>query len=120
MRGQFISIDSINYYIAPEGKKNKPLVILCYVPMANHLTWQSTIEALHKAGYGTIRVDLNETMFASPEAIARQYHCDDFARHIHECVQQLAPARIPFTFIGCSVWGVIALRYAHASQGYLV
>lgn len=90
--------------------------------MANHHMWDFTVPALHSAGFSTLRYDHvghNQTTFATPQAKERQYHFDDFTRHIHMIVAQVTPGRTPFGIIGCSIGGVLALRYAQMYPGEL-
>lgn len=122
MASQIITVDSINYYVLHEGPKEKPLVILCHALMANHHMWDFTVPELHKAGYSTLRFDHvghNKTTFASAEAAEKSYHFDDITRHIHTFVEQLAPQASPFAFVGCSIGGVLAIRYAQLYNGEL-
>lgn len=111
----FVTVDSINYYNRLEGENEGPLVILCHALMANNSMWDATVPALHQAGFSTLRFDLvghSLTKFNSSEAAAKTYHFDDFVLNIHTLVQKLIPGKVPFAFIGCSIGGVLALRYA--------
>ncbi|KAJ5602031.1 hypothetical protein N7510_011565 [Penicillium lagena] len=122
MESKLITLDSINYYVLHEGAKDRPLVILCHALMANHHMWDSTVGDLHKAGFSTLRFDHighNKTTFSTSEAATREYHFDDVVRHIHELVQRVAPGQAPFGFVGCSVGGVLAIRYAQMYPGTL-
>lgn len=122
MDAQIISVDSINFYVLYEGPKDKPLIILCHALMANHHMWDSTVPALHSAGFSTLRYDHvghNKTTFATPQAAERENHFDDFTRHIHTLVERVTPERTPFGIIGCSIGGVLALRYTQMYPGRL-
>ncbi|KAJ5097158.1 hypothetical protein N7456_007879 [Penicillium angulare] len=119
----FITVNSIIYYVRYEGNKENPLVILCHALMANNSMWDATVPALHQAGFSTLRFDHvghNLTTFNSPEAASKKYHFDDFVSHIYTLVQKVAaPGKVPFAFIGCSIGGVLALRYAQMYPGAL-
>lgn len=120
MAGQVISIDSIDFFVKYEGPKDKPLIILCHVLMANHHMWDPAVAALHSEGFSTLRYDHvghGKTKFATPEAAEKDYHFDDFTRHIHEILGRTAPGTKPFGIIGCSMGGVLALRYAQMFPG---
>jgi 3-oxoadipate enol-lactonase len=122
MESQIVSMDSINFFVRHEGPKDKPLIILCHALMANHHMWDHTVPALHSAGFSTLRYDHvghNKTTYATTQAAEREYHFDDFTRHIHMLVEQATPGRTPFGIIGCSIGGVLALRYAQIYPGQL-
>jgi pimeloyl-ACP methyl ester carboxylesterase len=122
MGSQIISVNSINFFVRHEGPKDRPLIILCHALMANHHMWDHTVPALHSAGFSTLRYDHvghNKTTFATPEAIEREYHFDDFTRHIHTILERVSPGKHPFAIIGCSIGGVLALRYAQMYPGQL-
>jgi pimeloyl-ACP methyl ester carboxylesterase len=90
--------------------------------MANYRMWDYTIPTLHSAGFSTLRYDHighNKTTFETPQSAEREYHFDDFTRHIHIIVEQVTPGRAPFGIIGCSIGGVLALRYAQMYPGIL-
>lgn len=115
-----VLIDSINFFVRHEGEKDKPLVVLCHALMANHHMWDYTISELHSAGYSTLRYDHvghNRTTFTTQESASNEYHFDDFTRHIHELVEFVTPGRPPFALLGCSMGGVLALRYAQMYPG---
>ncbi len=120
MTGQVVSIDSVDFLVKYEGPKDKPLIILCHVLMANHRMWDPAVAALHSAGFSTIRYDHvghGSTKFATQQAAEEAYHFDDFCRHIHEIVHRVASGVKPFGIIGCSMGGVLALRYAQMFPG---
>ncbi|KAI1321688.1 alpha/beta-hydrolase [Xylariaceae sp. FL0255] len=114
MAGEIVKIDEINYHVVHEGPKDGPLVILCHALMANYHMWDATVPALHRTGYSTLRYDHighNKTTFATQEAATRNYHFDTFIKHIHELAKCVA-GKTPFGFVGCSIGGVLAIRYA--------
>jgi pimeloyl-ACP methyl ester carboxylesterase len=122
MEGQFLSLDSIRFFYRHEGDASKPLVVLCHALMANQRMWDETAPALHAAGFSTLRYDHvghGRTTFETPEAASRRYHFDDFTRHIRALVETVTPGRRPFGIIGCSMGGVLALRYAELYPGVL-
>lgn len=122
MAGQYISLDSISFFYKHEGDKAKPLVVLSHALMANHEMWDDTASALHAAGFSTLRYDHvghNRTKFETSHAAERRYHFDDFTRHINMLVETVTPGRRPFGIIGCSMGGVLAVRYAQLYPGVL-
>jgi 3-oxoadipate enol-lactonase len=122
MEFQTVLVDSISFFVRHEGPKDKPLIILCHALMANHHMWDYTVPELHSAGFSTLRYDHvghNKTTFATAQAAEREYHFDDFTRHIHMIFEKVAPGKIPFGIIGCSMGGVLALRYAQMYPGLL-
>ncbi|KAH8896363.1 alpha/beta-hydrolase [Thozetella sp. PMI_491] len=122
MEGQSISFDSISFFVKHEGDKTKPLVVLSHALMANHHMWDDTVPVLHAAGFSTLRYDHvghNKTDFETRDAAEKLYHFDDFTRHIHTLVEKVTPGRRPFGIIGCSMGGVLALRYAQMYPGVL-
>lgn len=122
MASQYISIESIRFHFKHEGDKTNPLVILSHALMANHQMWDQTVQCLHKAGFSTLRYDHvghNKTIFESLEAADKQYHFDDFTRQISLLVEHVTPEQKPFAIIGCSMGGVLALRFAQMYPGVL-
>ncbi|KAK3186001.1 hypothetical protein K4F52_005225 [Lecanicillium sp. MT-2017a] len=122
MAGQVVSIDSVDFFVKYEGPKGRPLIILCHILMANHHMWDPVVAALHSAGFSTIRYDHvghGKTKFATQQAAEKEYHLDDFCRHIHEIVSRVASGVKPFGIIGCSMGGVLALRYVQMFPGTL-
>lgn len=113
-------IDSINFFVRHEGPKDRPLIVLCHALMANHHMWEHTVSELHSAGFSTLRYDHvghNKTTFTTPQSASKEYHFDDFTRHIHALVERVTPGKQPFAIIGCSMGGVLALRYAQMYPG---
>lgn len=132
---QTVSIDNISYYVVDEGPPDGPLVVLSHALMANHHMWDSTVLALHKAGYRTLRYDHVGHGHTTPPPVtlsaSSKYHVDDFARHLHQLVQHATVSASPtqprtqdssrgqqvHAVIGCSMGGVLALRYAMLYPG---
>lgn len=122
MEAHTISFDSISFFCKHGGDKTKPLVILSHALMANHHMWDDTVQALHAAGFSTLRYDHvghNKTRFETRDAAERRYHFDDFTRHISMLVEKITPGRRPFGIVGCSMGGVLAVRYAQLYPGVL-
>jgi 3-oxoadipate enol-lactonase len=116
-----VPIGSFSFNVVYEGDKDKPLVILSHALMSNLHMWDSTVQALHKAGYSTIRYDHVGHGLTSPpskEQIGR-LHFDDFCRDISRILEAVAPGKTPFAIIGCSMGGVLAIRYATMYPGTL-
>lgn len=122
MPSEIITLDSIDFNVLIEGRENDPLVILSHALMANLHMWDSTVQALHAAGFRTLRYDHvghGETVFSTPEAAEREYHFDVFVQHIHALSAAATPGKKPFAIIGCSMGGVLAVRYAQMFPGTL-
>lgn len=116
-----MDIDGIRFNVLHEGDPAKPLVVLCHALMSNLHMWDSTAVALHEAGYSTLRYDHVGHGKSSEPAAGQvgKIHFDTFCHHIHEMVERATPGRAPFGFIGCSMGGVLALRYAILYPGSL-
>lgn len=115
-RTKTIAIDSIPYYTRLEGPANGPLVVLIHALMSNHRIWDSTVIALHKAGYRTLRYDHIGHNFTLPPTDpnrnkAGAFNFDDFCHHLHSILETLTPTVTPAALIGCSIGGVLVLRY---------
>jgi 3-oxoadipate enol-lactonase len=118
-----MEIDGITFNILHEGNPTHPLIILCHALMSNLHMWDSTVRALHAAGFSTLRYDHvghGATTFPpTPASRVGSIHFDTFCAHIHSMVERTTPGRAPFGFIGCSMGGVLALRYAMLYPGQL-
>lgn len=122
---QIITVEGISYFtlhgVPNENPSDAPLVLLSHALMANHEMWKSTTTALHRAGYQTLVYDHighNRTP-VPPSVDAREsstekplYHFDDFTRHMRELVRQKTGSTHVHAIVGCSMGGVLALRYA--------
>ncbi|ETN38489.1 uncharacterized protein HMPREF1541_06524 [Cyphellophora europaea CBS 101466] len=116
-----MEIDGILFNVLHEGDAANPLVVLCHALMSNMHMWDSTVAALHQAGFSTLRYDHvghGETSEPPADQVGK-LHFDDYCRHIHEMVERTTPGKSPFGFIGCSIGGVLALRYALMYPGAL-
>ena len=141
MSSQFITIEDITFHILHEGpgttaqdasssstsdqnpKKPISLLVLSHALMSNLHMYDMLCPILHAAGYSTLRYDHvghGMTKFpadtASTNAKKSRYHFDDFTRHIHLLAQHIISTSTT-TYelrgvIGCSMGGVLALRYA--------
>lgn len=115
-----IEIDGISYHAVVEGPSEGPLIVLIHALMSNLHIYDSTVRALHGAGYRTLRFDHighNKTpppsadvMAARPQSVP--YHFDDIVRHINHIIMTTMPNVKPFALIGCSIGGVLVIRYA--------
>ena len=122
MPSQTLLIDGIPFHTLLEGPPNSPLVFLVHALMSNHHMWDSLCPILHKAGYQTLRYDHvghNLTLFSEQDVNGgrRKLHCDDYTRHMHDILQVSSRNNPDFTgephaIIGCSLGGVLAIRYA--------
>ncbi len=123
MSAQIITIDDIPFHVLHEGPKDAPLVVLIHALMANNNMWNSTVLALHKAGYSTLRYDhIGHGSTPPPPGgipTSDPWHFDYFTTHIRELIKSVTGSEdgVPYAVIGCSMGGVLALRYAMLYPG---
>ncbi len=122
-----VEVEGINYhteYSLPDSQdKSAPCVLLVHALMSNLHMWDSTVKALHAAGYSTLRYDhvghhntppppqskTTERRMSVSGQLA--YHMDDLTRHMHQLVKERTGQTQVAAVIGCSIGGVLALRY---------
>ena len=115
---QIITIDTIPYYTLLEGPPSRPIIILIHALMANHHIYDSTVQRLNTAGFRTLRYDHighNKTppptnpSINEPGAIT----FDTMVHHLHQIWATITrnDNDTPAAIIGCSIGGVLALRY---------
>ena len=112
-----VKIDSIEYYTLfeepPGAIRDSPVVLLCHALMSNLHMWDHTIPVLHKAGYSTLRFDhVGHHNTPSLPEHGKALHMDDITRHMHQIANDVTGQNRIFAVIGCSIGGVLALRYA--------
>lgn len=110
-----IQIASITYNYLLEGPPNAPVILLIHALMSNLHMWDSTVHALNKANYRTLRFDHighNLTPPPSPTDPSQSYTTEDITRHMHTLVNRATNQSHLKAVIGCSIGGVLALRYA--------
>jgi 3-oxoadipate enol-lactonase len=108
-----IQIDGIAYHTILEGPKDKPVVILIHALMSNLHMWDSTVRSLTKANYQTLRFDhIGHNRTPPPKDSSRAYSTEDITHHMHNIVKQVTGQSRLKAVIGCSIGGVLALRYA--------
>lgn len=118
MTERTINIDGVDYYTLqenPSGSQYRadPPILLCHALMSNLHMWDSTVKALNRAGYTTIRFDhLGHNRTPPPDDKNASFHMDDIARHMHELVATVTSQPKVKAVVGCSIGGVLALRYA--------
>ncbi|GAB7356472.1 hypothetical protein MBLNU459_g7235t1 [Dothideomycetes sp. NU459] len=120
MTERIIDIKGIEFYTLyeqpPNAAQDAPLVLLSHALMSNHKMWDSTVSALNKAGYRTLRYDhIGHNKTPVPHSYSPtepKYHFDDFTHHMRELVRESTGSTKVHTVIGCSMGGVLALRYA--------
>jgi 3-oxoadipate enol-lactonase len=133
MVSKTVTVANVSFHVLDEGPQNGPLVVLSHALMADNRMWDSTVLALHKAGYRTLRYDhMGHGRTPPPPGSSAgfsKYHFDDFTRHIRQLIEQAttsSPAnprpehssRVQLhAVIGCSMGGVLALRYAMLYPG---
>lgn len=111
-----VKIDGIEYYTLLEGpdapQKARP-ILLCHALMSNLQMWDDTVKALNEVGYSTLRFDhIGHRNTPPPKDVNTSYHMDDIARHMHTIVEAVTGQKKTTAVIGCSIGGVLALRYA--------
>ena len=128
MAEQNVEVEGINYFTLLElpdsQKESAPCVVLCHALMSNLHMWDATVRTLHAAGFSTLRFD-HVGHHSTPPPQTRTtdqrrmslggqlaYHMDDITRHAHQLVKERTGQPHIRAFIGCSIGGVIALRYA--------
>ncbi|GIZ42336.1 hypothetical protein CKM354_000561100 [Cercospora kikuchii] len=118
MTERTINIDGVDYYTLQENPSGSqyhadPPILLCHALMSNLHMWDSTVKALNRAGYTTIRFDhLGHNRTPPPDDKNASFHMDDIARHMHELVATVTGQPKVKAVVGCSIGGVLALRYA--------
>ena len=128
MAEQNVDVEGINYYTLyelPDSQdKDAPCILLVHALMSNLHMYDATVKALHGAGYSTLRYDhvghhntpppqtktTNQRRMSLGGPLA--YHMDDLTRHMHQLVKARTGQTHLKAVIGCSIGGVLALRYA--------
>nr|OQO22113.1 hypothetical protein B0A51_10777 [Rachicladosporium sp. CCFEE 5018] len=109
---QTIDIDGIAYYTSLSGPANGPVAFLVHALMSNHHMFDSTIPALHSAGYRTLVFDhIGHNLTPPPSDSTRRYSTEDIVHHMHVLVPAATGSSKLKAVIGCSIGGVLALRY---------
>ncbi|KAK5133597.1 hypothetical protein LTR08_007545 [Meristemomyces frigidus] len=112
-----VELEGINYYTlleqATNGAKEAPCVLLCHALMSNLHMWDATVKTLNEAGCCTLRYDhVGHRNTPPPHGALATYHMDDLTRHAHQLVKARTGQSHLKAVIGCSIGGVLALRYA--------
>jgi 3-oxoadipate enol-lactonase len=106
-------VDGIAYNTLLEGPKDRPVVLLIHALMSNLHMWDSTVHALNAANYRTLRFDhIGHNLTPAPTDSSRSHSTEDLTHHIHNIVAQATNQSHLKAVIGCSIGGVLALRYA--------
>ena len=114
-----LQIDSITYNYLLEGPPDRPIILLIHALMSNLHMWDSTVLALHKANYQTLRFDhIGHNLTPPPNGPSQPYTTETMTRHMYALVSQTTNQSRLKAVIGCSIGGVLALRYAmlHPSE----
>lgn len=115
MTNKTCHIDGIAYHTLLEGPADQPIVLLIHALMSNHHMWDSTVLALHQANHQTLRFDhIGHNLTPPPTDPSKSYSTEDITSHMHEIVNQATEHtnQKVKAVIGCSIGGVLALRYA--------
>lgn len=128
-----VEVEGVNYFTLyePPDSQNEsaPCVLLIHALMSNLHMYDSTVRALHAAGYSTLRYDhpghhntpapLQRTTSQRRMSVGEgsvdgglAYHMDDLTRHAHAIAKERLGGRGVRGVMGCSIGGVLALRYA--------
>jgi pimeloyl-ACP methyl ester carboxylesterase len=108
-----LQIDSITYNYLLEGPPNRPILLLIHALMSNLHMWDSTVRALTQANYQTLRFDhIGHNLTPPPTDPSQPYTTETITHHMHTLVAQATNQPNLKAVIGCSIGGVLALRYA--------
>jgi len=122
MAARTISIDDIQFNVLVEGPARGPVVVLSHALMANLRMWDETVPALHSFGYRTIRYDAMGHGEPSCPSGLTEPSFEDFTHHIHKiakaCAEDDKQPKLA-AVIGCSMGGVLAMRYAMLYPDYV-
>jgi pimeloyl-ACP methyl ester carboxylesterase len=82
--------------------------------MSNLHMWDSTVRALNAANYQTLRFDHIGHNLTSPptNSLSQPYTTETITHHMRTLVEQTTGQSQLKAVIGCSIGGVLALRYA--------
>lgn len=112
---QTVMVYSTPYYALLSGPSgpNTPLVVLIHALMSSSRIFDSTVKALHVHGYRTLIFDLPGHGRTLPPASQKpgSVSFDTICHDLHEIVAMTTSSEIPFAIVGCSIGGVLALRY---------
>lgn len=117
MSERHVELDGVSYYTLleqPSGNpQDAPIVLLCHALMSNLHMYDDTVKALNNAGYTTLRFDhIGHNKTPAPQDEQASFHTDDITRHMHALVEHITGQSKVRAVIGCSIGGVLALRYA--------
>ena len=128
MDEQNVEVEGINYYtlleLPDDQSDTAPCVLLAHALMSNLHMWDATVRTLNAAGFKTLRFDHvghHNTPPPPPKTTDQRrmsmggplaYHMDDITRHMHQLVKARTGQESVRAVIGCSIGGVLALRYA--------
>lgn len=128
MAEQNVDVEGINYYTLYElpdsQNKDAPCILLVHALMSNLHMYDATVKTLHEKGYSTLRYDhVGHHNTPPPQTKTTNqrrmslggplvYHMDDLTRHMHQLVKERTGQTHLKAVIGCSIGGVLALRYA--------
>lgn len=112
---QTVTVSSISYHTVLSGpsEPDAPLVVLIHALMSSRCIFDSTVEALHGQGYRTLIFDLPGHGLTPPPASHKpgSISFDTICHDLHEIIATTTSDEIPFAIVGCSIGGVLALRY---------
>lgn len=119
-----IAVDDVIYTAFHERPSTSPqetkgLVLLVHALMSNQHMWSSTVTALVGAGYETLTFDhIGHNLTTAPSDLRKRFHLDDITRHANSIVKRVKgnDTRLA-AIVGCSIGGVLALRYAMLFPG---
>lgn len=115
VRKQVVTSSSMQYHTELSGMpdQNAPLIVLIHALMASHHIYDSVVPTLHKCGYRTLTFDLpGHGLTAAPSSSKPgSVNFDTICHDLHEILTAVAPNETPYGIVGCSVGGVLALRY---------
>jgi 3-oxoadipate enol-lactonase len=110
---QKVTIVNITFNFIHEGDHSAPLILLSHALMANLHMWDDTVPFLHSLGYSTLRYDALGHGGTSCPSRGEPHTFEDFTKHMHALVLAVTGTQRKLAaVIGCSMGGVLAMRYA--------
>lgn len=108
---------SIQISYALSGPALGPLILLAHALMSTSAMYASTVHHLHTLGFRTLTYDQLGHGDSPAPAEDDHYAFDDFVTHIHDLIVQATGSQKCFGMIGCSMGGVLVLRYKMRYSG---
>lgn len=112
---QTVTVSSTPYHTLLSGpsEPKAPLIVLIHALMSSSRIFDSTVQALHAHGYRTLIFDLPGHGRTPPPTSQEpgSLSFDTICHDLHEIIAMTTSSEVPFAIVGCSIGGVLALRY---------